>query len=203
MSAPVPAPAPVPVPVPILVTAPAPATPTPTPVDYPKALAEFIDICNTGISEYKTVWQDHSIRALVLKCAVTLRVLALKSAPPGFAKGIEALVREDLHFFSESLQAKQGGIYTEFLEVAANTGKRGPIPKEDEFAQVIERIRGRHAEITAQLDSIQEMIRVNCSPEREKELRADLQELIEKFQAQSGFDPVVLERLVSFQTGLV
>lgn len=65
-------------------------------VDFVKALDEFIDICNTGKSEYEKIWKDHSVRAMVRKCVAILTRLAY----PNDAKKI---VKADWLFIMESL----------------------------------------------------------------------------------------------------
>jgi hypothetical protein len=167
--------------------------------DYSIALTEFVDICNTGVSDYQNVWQSNSIRALVRKCTGLLTRLSINGNEFDTLKSI---ARSDLLGLSESIQA-QGNVYDEFIREAERCGKRNPLPNVEEFTFLVERIRVKQASTMSQLDSVRALVELSSYDSGDdNELKQAINELCDMFFLQSGsenYDPTVLENLVKFK----
>lgn len=179
-------------------------------VDYAKALDDFVDICNTGVSDYQKVWQNNSIRALVRKCTGLLT--RLSSSGREF-DALKSIARADLLWLADAIQTEK--IYDEFIGEAERCGKTGPLPSVEEFSLLIERTRVKQSAIMAQMDSVRALVELSSYFDSEagghNELMKTIDELCYNFRAQRGldpvhlqhYDPVVLEKLVKFRETLL
>lgn len=160
---------------------------------YADALSEFVDICNTGSSEYEKVWTDHTIRSMVRMCISNLTIL---SAPKPVIDFIRELARSDVHFLSEVVQSAFTNPYSEFVTEASKCGKDGPLPS----ALAIDRIGTRQSAIVAQLHAVRGLIDIAAPPEvKHAALRITLSDICGRLAGQLGHNEVVLENLVLYK----
>lgn len=164
--------------------------------DYSKALDEFMDICNTGVSEFEQVWHDYMIRALVRKC---VSILTRLSTPQESIECLKSVARADLLFLADSLRVTQYEVNKEFIEEADKCGKSGSLPLYDDLTQIIERVSAKHATIITHMDSILALIDILSNEGQEDALRASVEELCKKFHDQGDYDRTVGEQLIKFK----